>query len=257
MLKKLFRSDPTPHIWWYTAWTRTKARFIRTYLGSFWIGLSNLFAVCALGSVYKYVFNVPNFKYYFGYLGIGITLWGFSYGQILASSKVFEDTRERSLNSEFTPSFFFLEEITFQFYILIQALIPILIVLVSIGTVNPLNIILSILPFLNFFLVIFFLSSLNSLISAKYKDISQLIPVLLQLIFLSSPILFYKENMGKASFIADYNIIYRALDTVRKALIDGDISFINELFFLPLILFLCFTSYKLMTKLRNKIILWY
>ena len=77
-------NDPTPSMWWYTAWTRTKARFVRTYLGNIWIGLSNLLAVCVLGFVYRYVFSVDNFKYDFGYLAIGITLWSFISGTILS-----------------------------------------------------------------------------------------------------------------------------------------------------------------------------
>ena len=54
------KNDPTS-MWWYTAWTRTKARFVRTYLGNIWIGLSNLLAVSVLGFVYRYVFSVDNF----------------------------------------------------------------------------------------------------------------------------------------------------------------------------------------------------
>ena len=103
-------NDPTPSMWWYTAWTRTKARFVRTYLGNIWIGLSNLLAVCVLGFVYRYVFSVDNFKYYFGYLAVGITLWSFISGTILSSAGVFQATRDRSINSEFTPSYYFLEE---------------------------------------------------------------------------------------------------------------------------------------------------
>ncbi len=257
MLNKLFRGDPTPSIWWYTAWTRTKARFVRTYLGSLWIGLSNLLAVCVLGSVYRFIFNVDNFKYYFGYLGVGITVWGFISGAILSSSAVFQNTRDRSLNSEFTPSYFFLEEIIFQFYSLIQASIPILLVLIVIGTINPLSLVVAILPFINLFLVVFFISGVISLIGAKFKDIAQLVPVILQLIFLSSPIMFFKEAMGRAFIISKYNILYRSLSSVRTALLDGNISLTTQLIFLPIITFLCFVVYKYIIKLRNKIILWY
>ena len=257
MFRKFFRSDPTPLIWWYTAWTRTKARFVRTYLGSLWIGLSNLLAVCVLGSVYRFIFNVENFKYYFGYLGVGITIWGFISGSILSSSAVFQNTRDRSLNSEFTPSYFFLEEIVFQFYSLIQSFVPILVVLIVIGIIKPLSLIISILPFINLFLVVFFFSGVIALIGAKFKDIAQLVPVILQLIFLSSPIMFFKEAMGRAFIISKYNILYRSLSSVRTALLDGNISLASQILLLPIITILCFIVYKYIIKLRNKIILWY
>ena len=38
-------------VWWFTATSRTRARFVRTYFGSFWLGLSNLFSVGVLSAV--------------------------------------------------------------------------------------------------------------------------------------------------------------------------------------------------------------
>ena len=255
--RSLFEGDPTPTIWWYTAWTRTKARFIRTYLGNIWIGLSNLLAVCALGSVYRFIFNVTNFKYYFGYLGIGITIWGFIAGTILSSSSIFQTTKLKSLNSEFTPSYFFLEEVFFQLYCFLQASLPVLIVLLIIGVINPITIFLSIIPAINLFFVVFIIAGLIALVGAKYKDIAQLIPVILQLIFLASPIMFYKEAMGRAYIVSKYNILYRSLDSVRAALLDGKVFLSKELILLPVLIIISYYSYKSILRLRNKIMLWY
>ena len=38
--------------WWFTATARARARFARTTLGSFWLGLSNLLSIAALALVY-------------------------------------------------------------------------------------------------------------------------------------------------------------------------------------------------------------
>ena len=48
--------------WWFTATARTKARFARTFLGSFWLGLSNLLSIGALALVYGTVFKVQDFR---------------------------------------------------------------------------------------------------------------------------------------------------------------------------------------------------
>jgi hypothetical protein len=50
--------------WWFTATARTSARFARTALGSFWLGLSNLFSIAALALVYGTVFKVQDFPRY-------------------------------------------------------------------------------------------------------------------------------------------------------------------------------------------------
>ena len=60
----------TRKAWWYTATSRSRARFARTTLGSFWLGFSNLLSIGTLGIVYGTVFSVADFRSYFIYLGI-------------------------------------------------------------------------------------------------------------------------------------------------------------------------------------------
>ena len=64
----------TRRAWWYTATSRSRARFARTTLGSFWLGFSNLLSIGTLGIVYGTVFSVKDFKSYFIYLGLGLSL---------------------------------------------------------------------------------------------------------------------------------------------------------------------------------------
>ena len=50
-----------------------------------------------------------------------------------------------------------------------------------------------------------------AMLGARFKDFSQLVPIIMQLTFLVSPILYQKEGLGKASLIADLNPFYRIL----------------------------------------------
>ena len=52
----------TRRAWWFTATARTRARFSRTVLGSFWLGIANLLCSLLLGGVYGAVFKVDNFN---------------------------------------------------------------------------------------------------------------------------------------------------------------------------------------------------
>ena len=58
--------------WWFTATARTRARFARTFFGSFWLGLSNLLSIAALAVVYGTVFKVQDFRTYVVYLGLSL-----------------------------------------------------------------------------------------------------------------------------------------------------------------------------------------
>ena len=61
--------------WWFTATARTRARFARTALGGFWLGLSNLLSIAALSLVYGTVFKVQDFAHYVVFLGTGLVVW--------------------------------------------------------------------------------------------------------------------------------------------------------------------------------------
>jgi lipopolysaccharide transport system permease protein len=76
-------------------------------------------------------------------------------------------------------------------------------------------------PLVNLLLFIYWVPVLVCLLGARYRDIYQLVPIVLQLIFLLSPILYEKNNLGPLSWTADFNPIYRVLSPLRHSLIEG------------------------------------
>ena len=80
------------------------------------------------------------------------------------------------------------------------------------------------------------------LISVRFNDIAQLVPIVLQLCFLTSPILYRKESLGSLSWITNLNFIYQILDSLRMSIIDGYLDYKGSLFILLFnIIGLCFT----------------
>ena len=75
VLQELKYAWSTRGVWWYTALSRTRARFARTVIGGFWLGISNMLCIAALSAVYSVVFKVENFSEYVVYLGIGLVCW--------------------------------------------------------------------------------------------------------------------------------------------------------------------------------------
>ena len=78
---------------------------------------------------------------------------------------------------------------------------------------------------LNFLIFIYWFPLLICLIGVKYTDFSQLVPIILQLVFLISPILYRKDNLGGLEWITNYNLIYKILDPLRESLIEGQVNY--------------------------------
>jgi len=214
-------------VWWFTATARTRARFVRTVFGSFWLGLSNLFSIGALALVYGTVFKQDDFNTYVVYLGIGLVVWNTIAGAISSAPNLFEHNHGHVHNTNLNPIFYTLEEWAFQLQTFIQSFLLVILVLsIYQHDLFAKLLIVGWLPLLNVFLFIFWFPVLICLLGARYRDLYQLVPVVLQLAFLLSPILYQKKNLGaKWAWTADFNPIYRILSPVRHSLMSGEVQF--------------------------------
>ena len=213
-------------VWWFTATARTRARFVRTVFGSFWLGLSNLFSIGALALVYGTVFKQDDFNTYVVYLGIGLVVWNTVSAAISTAPNLFEHNHGHVHNTNLNPIFYTLEEWAFQLQTFAQSFLLVILAL-SIYQHDLFAKLLMVgwLPLLNVFLFIYWFPVLICLLGARYRDLYQLVPVVLQLAFLLSPILYQKKNLGaKWAWTADFNPIYRILSPVRHSLMTGEVQ---------------------------------
>ncbi len=244
----------TRRVWWYTATSRTRARFARTTLGSFWLGFSNLLSIGTLGVVYGTVFKVNNFRSYFIYLGIGLVVWNAISSSIANSPQLFSHNSSNIKNMNLPPLFYTLEEWAFQLQTFFQTFLLVFFVLFLVENSLLLNLITtSWLPILNLILFIYWLPLIICLLSVRFNDFAQLVPIILQLIFLTSPILYRKESLGDLGWITNLNFIYKILDTLRISIINGDLNYYESLLILGINLFGCFFSLWLLNKESNKL----
>ncbi len=221
----------TRRAWWYTATSRSRARFAKTTLGSFWIGFSNLLSIATLGIVYGTVFSVVDFKSYFIYLGVGLVIWNTISSSISNSPNLFAYNSSNIKNMNLKPLFYTLEEWAFQMQTFIQSFVLVFFIFLFLKISLIVNLfIYSWLPFINLFIFIYWFPVIVCLISVRFSDIAQLVPIMLQLVFLTSPILYRKESLGDLSWITNLNFIYHILDHLRLSIIEGVVNYQDSIF---------------------------
>ena len=221
--------------WWFTATSRTRARFARTFLGSFWLGLSNLLSIAALALVYGTVFKVQDFNTYVVYLGTGLVVWNGISAAIGSAPNLFESNHTHVHNTNLKPIFYVLEEWAFQLQTFLQSFGLVIIALTWFQHNLLLNLLFyGWLPLLNLFLFLFWAPTIVCLLGARYRDFYQLVPIVLQLVFLLSPILYRKDNLGAMAWTANLNPLYRILSPVRHSLMAGEIQWSAGLLLLGL-----------------------
>lgn len=249
----------TARAWWYSAWLRTLARFSRTYIGSFWLGLSNLLSVALLGAVYGAVFNVPDPYNYAIYLGLGLTIWGLISQALISGCGMFTapTRRDQLVNNALPALFYCLDEWAFQLQTFAQAF---LIIWIAAAFLQPTVLVHALtsawLPLLNLCIFSLWSIMLMAILGARFKDIAQLMPILLQLLFLISPILYKREGLGKVGFLAAYNPLFQILEPLRNAVMHGRVSIGSQLLVLMLNLGLLALLAIALKRLRYRLPLW-
>ncbi len=245
----------TKSAWWFTATARTRARFSRTILGSFWLGIANLLCSLLLGGVYGAVFKVDNLKEYFIYLSLGFSIWTILGGSINSAPTIFETNAENIKNSNIHPVFYVLEEWAFQIQNFIQSFS---LIIFFIAFFSP-NILLNFLIFspihiLNFLLFILWLPLIICLAAVKYQDLYQLIPIFTQLIFLLSPIIYSDKNLGQYRLIAELNPIYKVLSILRNSIIEGKFFIKTSFILLAFNILMIIISFYILSRKRKELI---
>jgi len=236
-------------VWWFTATARTTARFVRTRLGSLWLGLTNMLTIAALSLVYGTVFRVDNFKEYAVYLGVGLVLWNAVASAIGTSPKLFEQNRSSLNNINLPPLFYVLEEWAFQLQTLFQS---VFIVLLCLSFVQPLLLLhfftVSLPALLNLVLYVFWVPLLVCLMGARFKDFYQLVPIVLQLVFLLSPVIYMRSSLGAYAWLAYLNPIYPSISILRDSLLTGHFLIQPSAIFLAVNLVGCYFSLWLLRR---------
>lgn len=229
--------------WWFTATARTRARFARTFFGSFWLGLSNLLSIGVLALVYGTVFKVQDFNTYVVYLGIGLVIWNGISGAIGSAPNLFEYSHLHIHNTNLNPVFYVLEEWAFQVQTFIQSF-ALVVAALSLFQHNLLYnlLVYGWLPIMNLFVFLFWAPTIVCLLGARYRDLYQLVPIVLQLVFLLSPILYRKDNLGAMAWTASFNPLYRILSPVRHTLMYGEVQWSVGFLMLAINIFGLFTS---------------
>jgi len=246
----------TARTWWYAASLRSRARFKRTLLGDAWLGASNLLTIAVLAFVYTALLNIDNPRQYIVYVGVGLTVWQFIATTISSSGTLLPSKKQQMLNTSQQPVYYFLQEWAFHVQSFLQSWLFVLLALSFLAgpwlLIHGLTI--AMLPICNLLLFCLSAQIAFSLLGVRYQDFYQLLPLFLQLSFLSTPILFNKLHLGSKQWIASWNPLYRILEPVRHAAIDGSINLPCQLLLLGVNTLLLAILMRVLNRSRQNII---
>lgn len=232
--------DPTPlgelvavttryELWATLAWADTKLRYRRTKLGPFWVTISTGLMVLSVGIVYGQIFANPvgmGAAGYMPFFAVGTILWAFISITVMEGCNVFVQAGGL-IKALRVPLLVHLYRMLARNIVLIghNAVILVLLWLVLRWPIGWSA--LLILP--GFALIVLtLLGTVMTLgvLCTRFRDVTQIIGALLQLLFLLTPIIWPPSSLrgSRASLLLDINPLYYMIEVVRAPILGEVIS---------------------------------
>ncbi|WP_033063833.1 ABC transporter permease [Pseudomonas sp. GM18] len=209
-------------------WQDIRQRYRRSAVGPFWLTISMGAMIGTIGIVFGQLFNAP-IKDFFPFLAAGMILWSFISTSVLegCTSLIAAENIIKQLP---IPLFVhILRTLWRNTLILGHNIIIFPLVLLAVQKPVGLEALLSIPGFALLVLNLAWLSLILSILCARYRDLTQIIGSVLQIVFYLTPIIWLPNQLpGRSNvYLLDFNPIYHLMQIVRAPLLGQEVSSIS------------------------------
>ena len=244
--------------WALLAYYDIKVRYLRSILGPFWITLSMAITLYSMGYLYAHLFHV-NLQFYYPYIVASMLTWTFMSTVLLELTDVFTVYQGLIKEIKLPYTLHIHRVITRNLIIFLHnfiVLIPIYIIFYDTAKINW-NLLLTIPGLLVLYLNAFIYGIILGIIGTRFRDVSQIIKSLIQVIFFLTPIMWSPSILPESKrILVNLNPFYALLELVRAPLLGTVPTFYNLIIALFITLIGAFVCLKIFIPYRARIIYW-
>ena len=205
------------HLWMMLAWGDLRRRYRGSQLGTLWITASLAVFVLTLGGLYAQLMSVPAERYV-PHLAAGMLVWNFLSGAMVESGHIFNRAAP------------FLREIALPFstFVFRSVYAQVMRFLFQVPVFVAVAVVLGLWPGANLAYVVpglvllllngLWIAFLMAVISARFRDVPELVSSSMRLLFFLTPIIWLPELSGKAQFMVPWNPFTHIIAVVRAPL---------------------------------------
>jgi ABC-type polysaccharide/polyol phosphate export permease len=241
--------------WLYLGWTEVKQRYRRSVIGPWWISLSMLIFILAMGVVFSRLFK-QKLDEYIPFFTAGFLFWTFISSSIIEAAEIFKSNGGfiKQINLPF--SLYVFKHLVRQFICLLHnAVIYILVCLFF--KLNPgLNVLLVFPGFLLLAMNVYWVCFLIAIICARFRDMIPIISSCVQIAFFVTPISWSPKLFDPNSSILKLNPLVYLLDVVRSPLLGQIPSMTSWYVDLGVLISGCAFSLFIFSRIRSRIAFW-
>ena len=202
------------HLWLWFGLLDIRMRYRRVVLGPWWVSMSTAMMVGALALLYSRIFQLEVASY-LPHLAIGMVVWTLISTQISDAANAFIGFAHAIHQVRIPLPAYLLRILVRNLLMLAHNSVIVLLALIISGTHLSPATLLVVPGLLLVCATLFGLSLALAILCTRYRDLQQVVVVLLQLLFLVTPILWKPESLGADAWLASINPLFHLIEMVR------------------------------------------
>jgi lipopolysaccharide transport system permease protein len=209
------------HLVGMLGWQDVRQRYRRSLLGPFWLTISMGVMIATIGLVFGQIFNSP-VKVFLPFLAAGMILWGFMSMVIMEGCDAFI-AAEGIIKQLPIPLFVHVLRMVWRnLLILAHNIVIFPLVLLAVGRPIGWMALISIPGLLLVTANLLWLALLLGVLCARYRDLSQIVSSLLQVLYFLTPIIWMPSSLPSRAgkYLLDWNPVNHLLSIMRSPLMN-------------------------------------
>ena len=201
-------------LWSMLGWQDIRQRYRRSTLGPFWLTISMGVLVAALGLLYAGLFKV-NVSDYLPFVAVGFIVWGLISGLIIEGCAAFIGA-ESIIKQAWLPLSVHVYRVVWRNVAIFAHNVIIYVAVALIFSIQPGWAGLLALPGLALLCLNgVWMGLLLGLVSARFRDVPQIVASVVQVAFFLTPIIWQPELLPDRALVLDLNPFFHLLELVR------------------------------------------
>lgn len=236
-------------------WQEVKRRYRRTVLGPFWLTLSLGMFIGGMGLIWAPLFNT-DVADYLPFITTGMICWTLVATIINEGCSTYTGNESLIKQLNFTLS-------TLNWIVVWRNIIVMfhnLLIAVVVFLILPTSINWNVLLFLPGLLLVaingMWISILLGMVSARFRDVPQLVANVVQVMMFVTPIFWYSRQIGARAKLIDFNPLFHIIDVIRAPLLGQMPSRLTYAVNLGLIVVGWTVTFFIYARFRKRIAYW-
>jgi lipopolysaccharide transport system permease protein len=242
-------------LWFRLGWNDILQRYRRSVLGPFWVTASTAAMVVALGVLYAGLFN-QRIDDFIPFFCAGLLVWNFIASYLTEGGTLFTASESYIKQIRLPYSMYVYRSSWAKLIIFAHNFIIYIGVLIYFqiwpGVISLLAVPGLMLVVLNGTIVSFSIG----IVSARFRDIPQLIASIVQILFFLTPVFWKPESLKGHAYITDFNPFFHLLEIVRAPLLGNMPSTTSYLAVMLLTLINLAIASAFFSRFRARIAYW-